>query len=294
MIENTTQLFFASHHTFTIIIFGFLGAAFGSFAGVIISRMPEGQSIVFPSSRCDACQKKLKAWHNIPIVSWLFLRGRCAFCQHPIGLRPLILEIVCGLAFIALFYRYGFSITYIEKSMFFFLLICLAYIDLDTYTLPLSLLAFLAFLGLLYSMIFFYMPSFYDPLPQFDNFLKHLVFAKNNLFSLQDRILGALLGASFLLIINYIATIILRRTKRLTKEQWAMGFGDAIFIFALGLFVGLSHLFLLIFLASFFGSIIGIIDRIKPSKKVLDEDIALGAIPFGPFLALAAIFIYLR
>ena len=100
---------------------GLLGACFGSFAGVIISRWPQGLSIITPRSFCHSCKKPLKPWHNLPILSWIVLRGKCAFCAHPYGMRNLVLEILFGLAFIAIYAKYGVSFIALEKLLLFYL-----------------------------------------------------------------------------------------------------------------------------------------------------------------------------
>jgi len=88
----------------TVFIFGTM---IGSFLNVVIYRIPKGESIVFPASKCQNCQTPLKWYHNIPILSWLFLRGRCAFCGEPIAKQYPIVECVTGLIFTALYFKLG-------------------------------------------------------------------------------------------------------------------------------------------------------------------------------------------
>ena len=85
-----------------IIVFIF-GAMIGSFLNVVIYRIPKGESIVFPASKCQSCQNALKWWHNIPIFSWLFLRGKCYFCKDKISAQYPIVEFLTGLIFVALY-----------------------------------------------------------------------------------------------------------------------------------------------------------------------------------------------
>ena len=89
-----------------ILVFVF-GAMIGSFLNVVIYRIPKGESIVFPSSKCQSCQKSLKWYHNIPIFSWLALRGKCAFCQAPIARQYPAVEFITGLIFVALYFKLG-------------------------------------------------------------------------------------------------------------------------------------------------------------------------------------------
>ena len=83
------------------------GAMLGSFLNVVIYRIPKGESIVFPSSKCQNCQNSLKWWHNIPIFSWLFLRGKCYFCKEKISAQYPIVELLTGVIFVALYFKLG-------------------------------------------------------------------------------------------------------------------------------------------------------------------------------------------
>ena len=84
-----------------------LGAAIGSFLNVVIYRIPEGESIVFPSSRCQSCHTPLKWYHNIPIFSWIFLGGKCGYCKEPISKQYPFVELITGLIFVVLFLKLG-------------------------------------------------------------------------------------------------------------------------------------------------------------------------------------------
>jgi len=90
----------------TLVVF-ILGAMIGSFLNVVIYRIPKDESIVFPSSKCQSCQTPLKWYHNIPIFSWLFLAGKCAFCKEPIAKQYPIVEFVTGIIFVALYFKLG-------------------------------------------------------------------------------------------------------------------------------------------------------------------------------------------
>lgn len=273
------------------IVVALLGASFGSFAGVIITRWRAGISIV-PPSFCVACKKNIKPWHNLPVLSWLWLGGKCAYCKSPFGLRLLILEILLTLCALAIYARVGFGFSFIDKFGFAFLLICIAYIDLDTFYLPLGLLLALLLWGILFSVIYYLKPVYFYPSMEPIDLLKIMVLEAKKTFSLDDRLLGALIGGLFLSLINILATLIFRRTGRIKNNQWAMGWGDPLLLMAIGLFVGLSHLVLVIFVASFLGSIVGIVHKLSAPMRA-PEEVAAGALPYGPFLAIAAIYSYL-
>lgn len=279
-------------HHFYVLSSCLLGACLGSFATAIIYRVPRGISIVMPRSFCESCTTKLSAFENIPIISWLLLRGRCSTCRAFIGVRPIIIEAVFAICLAALYLRFGFSVTLVERFTFVFLLICLAYIDLDTFTLPLRLIIALAVVGILSIVIYSFFPDTYSPSDRQPGFLALMVFGRGE-FSVIDRLLGAAMSASLLAIINIAATFWLRNRRRLSKEQWAMGWGDPLLVFSIGLFLGLEKMILVIFLASALGAIVGIASRFFSSPRFIDDDIAEGAVPYGPFLALAAIYVHL-
>lgn len=289
----TINLLANTYPSLTLIFVALLGACMGSFAALIIYRWPRDMSIISPGSFCQACQKKIKPWHNIPIISWLLLRGRCSYCRTFYGLRVLIIEVIFMTALLAIYLKFGLSFVSLEKFGMVFLLVCLAYIDLDTYTLPMSMLILLILWGLLFSAFYYYYPVFYIPMGETYGLLKYLVL-KIPLKILPDRLLGGIIGFLFFALINLGATAILRATHRLSSQQWAMGWGDPWLLAAIALFVGLSHLVLVIFLASVAGSVAGIINLLLIKKpEIKDEDIAPGALPYGPFLAMAAIYVYL-
>lgn len=116
-----------------------LGAIFGSFLNVIIVRLPQQQSIVFDSSHCIKCNNKLKPWHNIPLLSWLFLRAKCAYCHKSISSRYIIVEFLSAIIAMLLIYKFSFSFTTIFTIASFFMLLCLSFIDIEYQMVPDSL-----------------------------------------------------------------------------------------------------------------------------------------------------------
>lgn len=122
-------------------LFGLIwGVVFGSFANVIIIRSPEGKSVISPSSHCPHCGQFLRWYHNIPILSFLILQGRCAFCKHPISFWYIIVEIVSGLVSMGVFLKLGWSIEALSISSVFILLIALSVIDTRLLAVPESIL----------------------------------------------------------------------------------------------------------------------------------------------------------
>lgn len=269
-----------------------LGACFGSFAGLIIARLSVDMSIVMPASHCFTCSKKLRVWHNIPIVSWLLLRGQCAYCKTPIGIRAFVVEVILAFGFLALWLKFGFSIVLFDRALFLFLLVCIAYIDLDTFSIPLSLLLALFVVGVAANTLYFVWPHAYVAPSNPGSLLNLMVFRTLPTFSLSNNLIGAACGFLSLALVNIIATVILRRAGRLSAQQWAMGFGDAVLLSAIGLFVGARHLMVVVFLGSVLGSLVGVLSRFEKRGRK-DGEIAEGALPYGPFLAIAAIYVYL-
>ena len=119
-----------------VVIVGVLGLAIGSFLNVVIHRVPRGESVVHPPSHCPSCNTELKGRHNVPVVSWLVLRGRCAFCRAPISVRYPLVEAVTGLLFAGLTLRFGLTA---ELPAFLYLAavaVTLAMIEVDVRRLP--------------------------------------------------------------------------------------------------------------------------------------------------------------
>jgi len=122
------------------------GLAIGSFLNVLIYRVPTEQNIAFPASHCPKCKKKLRWWHNIPLFSWLFLKGKCGYCKEKISpLYPMV-ELIAGFLFVMLYLKLGFSINFIGASLAFSMLLVLSMIDFKYFAVPDSInLAAIAF-----------------------------------------------------------------------------------------------------------------------------------------------------
>ncbi|MDH5464506.1 MAG: prepilin peptidase [Thiovulaceae bacterium] len=112
------------------LIFALLfGLAIGSFLNVLIYRIPEGKSISFPASHCPKCHKPLKIWHNIPLFSWIFLRGRCAFCKTSISFQYPLVELLSGIIFVAVYLSLDWNLYALLTSLTLVLLLALSIID---------------------------------------------------------------------------------------------------------------------------------------------------------------------
>ncbi len=113
-----------------------LGAIIGSFLNVVIHRYPREESIVFPASRCPTCHQAIKPYDNVPVLSWLWLRGRCRNCRQPISLRYPLVELANGLFYLALYQRTGPTIAFLPLAALVSMTIVLIYIDAEIQMLP--------------------------------------------------------------------------------------------------------------------------------------------------------------
>ncbi|MFN3814097.1 MAG: prepilin peptidase [Aquificaceae bacterium] len=223
-----------------------VGIVLGSFYNVLIYRIPRGESIVRPSSHCPFCNSKIRWYDNIPIISYILLRGRCRNCSARIPIRYILVETLSGLLMVLCYVKWKLSFEFFVMFVFFSLLLILSFIDWDTFVLPDSLnLGGLAF-GLLSSP-----------------------FREN--FGLLNSIVGALLGSGFFFLI-YIYYIKLRRME-------GLGFGDV----KLMAFIGSAGGFWGVIYAVFLGSLLGLFYTLP---LVIKHRSFSFAIPFGPFLSL--------
>ena len=113
-----------------------LGLLLGSFLNVVIERLPRGQSIVSPPSRCPRCKKRIRPWDNIPVLSFALLRGRCRHCHKAISWRYPVVELLSGLLLWLLVRRVEDPVVLVPQAVFLLALLAVAWIDLDTRTIP--------------------------------------------------------------------------------------------------------------------------------------------------------------
>ncbi len=122
--------------TLLLIITGLLGLAVGSFVNVVIYRVPRDLSLVRPGSRCPHCAAPVRPWHNVPVLGWLVLRGRCAGCRAPIGFRYPMVELLTAALFVAITARFGASLALPAYLYLAGIAVALAVIDFDVHRLP--------------------------------------------------------------------------------------------------------------------------------------------------------------
>ena len=136
-----------------VVVAGLFGLVIGSFLNVAIHRIPRGESVVWPASRCPACGAEIRATDNVPVLSYLLLRGRCRNCKAPISARYPTVEALTGILFAAAAYEFGFGLALLSALVLICVLIVLAGIDLEHRLLPNVIVVPAALLGLALSVL---------------------------------------------------------------------------------------------------------------------------------------------
>ena len=254
----------------------FVGACVGSFLNVVIHRVPNEQSIVYPNSACPNCKSAIKPYDNLPILSWLILRGKCRNCQNPISPRYPAVELLTALLFVLVYWRIGFDWFLPVGLIFTATMVALIFIDAENMILPdvinYPLLVFALSVRLLFP-IFIGAEYFADikifPLTYLQGYPVWLI-------SLFGAILGGLVGGGSLWAVGEL-------WKRLRGVD-AMGLGDVKMMFAVGALLGWRLTLLSIFLGAFSGAVIGIFLISRRKDKDMQTEI-----PFGIFLGIGSI-----
>lgn len=223
-----------------------IGLIIGSFLNVCIYRLPLGQSVVRPPSHCVQCGHRLGVIDLLPVVSYLALQGRCRHCGQAYSGRYLLVEVLTGLLFVWCYVVFGGSFLLIKALLFTAFMICITYIDYDHRLILDKVLLWLAAAGVIIEAAW---PS----------------------LSIGSIVAGILTGGGVLLLIAIVS-------------GGGMGMGDVKFALALGVWLGLPQMLLLLFLSFLLGGVAGTVALACGWKKRKD------AIPFGPFMAIAAFF----
>src|SRR5580704_6822428 len=226
-----------------------LGLAFGSFLNVCIYRLPLGLSVVTPRSACPRCSRPIAFYDNLPVLSWLALRGRCRHCQTGISPRYLLIEVLTGVLFLGCYAYSGFTLATLKYCVFGFLLLGLIFTDAETKLLPDKLTLPGLALGVLFSLLV----PVHDVASQFMPGIVSLPLSDDltvRLLSLFDSLLGAAVGSAFI----YGAGAIYLRWR----GTEGMGFGDVKLMAMVGAFLGVKLTVLTVFSASLVGSMFGL------------------------------------
>jgi leader peptidase (prepilin peptidase)/N-methyltransferase len=239
---------------FLIVIFAVLGLAIGSFLNVCIDRLPGNKSIVLPPSHCEACQHKLAARDNIPVFSYLVLRGRCRYCRAHIPQRIFWVELSTAVIFALLAWHYGLSVELGVMAFYASLFTIIFVIDLEQ--------------GLILNKVVYpgMIVAFLLSLPWLgaDRWLTNVI-----LPSIASAALGGAIGFLLFLVIALLS-------------RGGMGWGDVKLAGLIGLATGFPMVFVSIITGAILGGIVAVIMLITRKRT------SKGMIPFGPFLAATA------
>ncbi len=238
-------------HVFVAVYVTVLGLIVGSYLNVVVHRLPRGVSTVWPRSRCTSCGAAIRAFDNLPVVSYLLLRGRCRSCGAGISWRYPAIETLTGLLFLACLLRFGLGVETLAAVVFCCLMIVLAAIDVEHMLLPDRLTLPGLALGLLFQLF----------LPWAGGLL--------------GGGLGALLGGGILLAISG-AWYLLRREE-------GMGLGDVKMLAMVGAFLGWKGVIVTLFVSTLSGAVVGLAVARRSGAGLKAK------LPFGAFLALAAL-----
>ena len=235
------------------------GATIGSFLNVCIGRIPNGESIIHPPSHCVHCQSPIAFYDNIPLISYLVLRGRCRACAERISPRYFLVELLMGLLTIALYYRFGLGFDFLVGFIFVAAMIVISFIDLDVRIVPdvISLPGIL--LGLTLSLIAYFV----------NGGSSHIIPGP------VSSLIGILAGGGFLLATAWIY-------EKLTGVE-GMGGGDIKLLAMIGAFLGWPSIPITLFFASVVGSVVGL------TCMLLTGAGRRLALPFAPFLCSGAV-----
>lgn len=247
-----------------------LGTVVGSFLNVCICRLPAGESVVKPRSKCPKCGHMIAWYDNIPIISWLvLLRARCRKCGLPISVRYPFVELLTGLLFLWVYFHFGNTIASPIYMLFMASLVVVTFVDIDEMIIPNEITFPGIPLGIACSVV-------------------AMLYAGSGLVLNDpiDCLLGLFLGGGSMVFLDRIAVWVLKKP--------GMGFGDAKLLAMLGAFLGWKAILLIIMLASCVGSIVGVAQMLSGKGKTtieLDEgeEVEGHYLPFGPYLVLGGV-----
>jgi leader peptidase (prepilin peptidase)/N-methyltransferase len=226
------------------------GAAIGSFLNVCIFRLPAKTSIITPGSRCPHCLKPLRYYDNIPLISFILLRGKCRDCAGKISWRYPLVELLTAVLALMLFLKFGLTLKFFIFFIFIAALIVITFIDLDHQIIP-------DIISLPGIPIFCFAAIFLVKIPW------------------MEALIGLLIGGGVLFAIAFVYEL-------LTKRE-GMGGGDIKLLAMIGGFLGWKSLIFILLFSSFSGAIVGI------TAMIIKKQDMKYAVPFGPFLSAAAV-----
>ena len=266
----------ASTGSSALIIPAFIfGSVIGSFLNVCIYRLPRRESIIVPHSHCTSCGALIKLYDIIPIASYLILLGRCRACVSRISPTYLVVELLSGVVSALLVWRFGISLTSLFYLIFLFSLIVVTFIDLEHRIIPNVITLPGIVIGLIYNALNTNWVTLQMDFSSIQYTLSDFLRISDEV-DIIGSILGIILGGGILYFIGFIYEAI--------KKREGMGMGDVKLLAMIGAFIGWKGVIFVAFLSSLFGVLVGI-----PIIFFKRGDLKY-AIPYGPFLSLAAAF----
>ncbi len=249
------------------------GLIIGSFLNVCIVRIPDRKSIVLPASACPKCGAAIRPYDNIPVLSYLFLRGKCRYCRTPISPMYPIVELLTGLLFLGCYFEFGVTPEAVKWAAFSALMIVLVFTDLRERILP----DVVNFTGLAIGLA---ISLFTRPTDGTAEWLSNHIFAfppPAPALSFADAVLGAAIGSGLLWLVS--------EAYFRVRGREGMGLGDVKMMLMAGAFLGAKRALLTIFAGSVLGSILGLAFILARRKRTDYE------LPFGTFLGMAALLV---
>lgn len=256
-------------------IFSFIiGTVIGSFLNVCIYRLPREESIVFPPSRCTSCGSRVKAYHNIPVFGYLFLGGKCSACGSRISPIYPIVEILSGLTFVGILWKFGVSVDSLFYLILIYSLVVITFIDLKHMIIPNIVTIPGVVIGLLYNALGTDWEKSRELLGNL-SFSLESFFGVLNEVPFLDSVFGTIIGGGLLFLIAFLYVII--------RKREGMGMGDVKLLAMIGAFLGWKGVIFVMLVSSIIGTITGL------TVIIYKKGDLRYAIPFGPFLSLAAV-----
>jgi leader peptidase (prepilin peptidase)/N-methyltransferase len=229
--------------------------------------MPLGESVVWPSSHCPHCKKRIPAYDNIPFLSYLLLGGKCRFCHKKISLRYPLVEFLTAAMFVILYRYYGLTYEFFFYTVLVCALIVASFVDIKHRIIPDEI----SLGGIIFGFILNAVRGIS---------LNPFIYKPKYLF---DSLLGILIGGGMIYLTGFLFDLVyfkMLKKPPIQGETESMGFGDVKLLAMVGAFLGWQKAVATFFLAPFFGLIVGIINLAVKKDHT---------IPYGPFLALAAV-----
>ena len=235
--------------------FFLFGSIFGSFSNVCIYRLPNNKAISKGRSFCSSCKEEIRWFDNIPLISFIILRGKCRNCNAKISFQYFLVELIAGLSFVFIYYLFGISITSVLLAILSIFFIIIFFIDLKHYIIPNELTFPLMAIGFLKS---------------FDPNLNQTIFP-----NYINSLIGGLVGYSIIWLIIFIY-------KKIRNKE-GMGLGDAKLLAVIGFWFGWLSIPFTIFISSVVALILLIPSILKKSRGMASQ------IPFGPYIIIGCI-----